>query len=362
MGIRANIVRSRVLLVLVAALASSGVAAQAASACEVQNATTKATFATLQAGVTAAAAGNTLKIIGTCEGNTIIEKSLTITGKSTTAPTLKGSGAYGPVVLIAHSTTVTISKLTITGGTGNLMGGGIDNEGTLTVSNATISGNTQAGEGGGIYNGGALTLVHSIVTGNTAADGGGIANENILKLQYSTVSGNTAEYSQGNGGGIYEAKGGPLTLEHSTVSGNTATHQGGGIYDEFGHEATLSNSTLSGNTAEEGGGIFTEIGPITLQHSIVKGNTASFSGGGIYNAHSGVTVTESVVTGNDAGEDGGGLFNGIGAVVLLNPKTKITKNKATIKGGGIYDAHEGKVVEAGGTVTSNTPENLYTEP
>ena len=244
MGIRTG-------LVLAVVLAVSGVVAQAASACEVQNKTSKAKYTELQAAVNAAEAGQTLKVTGTCEGNTTVEKDLTIIGKSPEATTLKGTGS-GSVVTIIGGVTVTVSKLTITGG--------------------------KASDGGGIYNEGTLTLSKATVSGNTAEEGGGIFNE------VATV-----------------------TLENSTVSGNTAA-RGDGMYN-YGGTATLNKATVSGNTA-------------------------TALGGGIYNL----------------------------GTATLNPKTKITENKASNKGGGIYDGKYAILVEAGGTVLGNTPENLYTQP
>jgi len=273
---------------VLAAFLAVGLVAMTASAamaagCAVENTTSHAKYAgTLQEAVEAAGAGNTLKVSGTCEGETTIGKSVTITGKSAAATILKGTGA-STVVTISPGTTVKITKITITGGHGET-GGGITNKGTLALTKATVRANTATNRGGGISNDGTLTLKGSTVSGNTAYEGGGISNEED-------------------------------TLSKATV--------------------TLSTSTVSGNTASEGGGgISTEGGAVTLTASTVKENTARL---------------------------GGGIFNGFGTVTL-NHKTVITKNTAAFGGGGgICNTEHAKLIEAGGTVTENTPENVVNE-
>ena len=62
------------------------------------------------------------------------------------------------MLTIDSGVTVTISSLTITGGS-SFEGAGIDNGGSVTLTGGShISGNTAGGDGGGIYNFGGTTV------------------------------------------------------------------------------------------------------------------------------------------------------------------------------------------------------------
>ena len=175
--------------------------------------------------------------------------------------------------------------------------------GNLSLTNVTITGGS-ADNGGGIENlGGTVTLNFSTVTRNTATDaGGGIASATglvgtsvaKLTLNFSRVTDNsqTAGPASSNslgGGGILSILG-KVTLNVSQVSGNTAMGLvGGGIasgdYINFSGTSsflTLNNSRVTGNTAPNagGGGIQNLLGTVTVNNSQVNGNT-SLNGGGI---------------------------------------------------------------------------------
>lgn len=319
-----------------------------------------------------------------------------------TSITLKGAGAGrttisggGPVVTIGSDVSVSISGVTITGGSNPFTGGGIFNEGTLTLTNCIVSDNTAKSGGGidnepggkltledskvtgndatfaagGIYSSaGTATLIHSVVRDNTAEDGGGIfIFRGTVSLTDSTVSANRAGYS-GLGGGIYNANyEGTLTLEHSTVSDNTAgteghgsDENGGGIYNSG--TAALTNSTLSDNrAAHTGGGIFNRRGAtLTFEAGRISGNAAGEDGGGIDNPGA-ATLTNSKVIVNTAGEEGGGIYNlGENASLTLTDDT-VSGNSAVL-GGGIYnysgrnftDFLIGTLTLANSTVSDNT--------
>jgi predicted outer membrane repeat protein len=224
----------------------------------VEDSTAGTLYATFQAAVKAAKSGDTLNVQGTCEGDTTIEKNLTIQGQGAGA-TLNGENQSGSVVTI-RSATVSISGLTITGGNSPFEGGGIRilaelrilGEPPVTLTNSTVTGNTAKGKGGGIYEeGGTLTLTNSTVSGNTAPSGGGIYSADIdpgpaLTLTSSTVSGNTATY----GGGIYLGVGTAHIEEKSSVTGNTAGRKGGGIYNVSATLTIEHPEEVSGNTPD----------------------------------------------------------------------------------------------------------------
>ena len=251
--------------------------------------------------------------------------------------------------------------------------------GNLSLTNVTITGGS-ADNGGGIENvGGTVTLNFSTVTRNTATDaGGGIASATFdpssvakLTLNFSRVTDNSqtagpADPNSLGGGGIVSILG-KATLNVSQVSGNTAMgFVGGGIasgdYMNFSGTSsflTLNNSRVTGNTAPNagGGGIQNLLGTVAVNNSQVNGNS-SLNGGGISSGNgaggvvppgpSHLTLNNSQVNGNTATAPvpqpgsmsgppiaAGGIANG-GVAVLNN--TQVNNNTAShTSGGGIVN-------------------------
>jgi hypothetical protein len=215
----------------------------------------------LRQAIADAPSGGTIVFAPALRGETIalssgaleIAKNLSIQGPGSDRLSVSGSNTSG-VFDVASGETVTISGLTITGGSAS-QGGGISNAGNLTLDHDAVTGNQAGpfiGEGGGIYNSGTLALDHSTVSGNQAsafsAEGGGMYNSGTATLDHSAVSDNQAASTLADGGGIMNS-GGTLTLQNSTISGNTVmgtsgslggTSFGGGIAD-FPTETTPSN-------------------------------------------------------------------------------------------------------------------------
>ena len=227
----------------------------------------------LQAAIASAAPGTRLIVTGTCPGNFTIDKDLTLLGQGTAV--LDGQNA-GTTLAVSSGATVRVHDLRITGGSGELAGGGIsngffDSGGTLTLRGSVVSGNFALVAGGGIVSNGTLRLKETTVSDNiVGAAGGGIFNSESgnAKLDDSTVSGNTTLISWG--GGIENLA--ALTLNDTRVSGNRAATFAGGIIN-FSGNATLNDSTVSGNTAgTNGGGIFLNAGEVTLNDTPVTDN------------------------------------------------------------------------------------------
>ena len=205
---------------MVAGLAPASAAAT--PACRVKNPTQDTWFATstgqaLTRAIAAATPGDRLNVFGRCRGSFSIGKALRIVGSTNRQdPTvLDGAGGEG-VLFVSERVTVTLTRLTITGGNATeRVGGGIQNGGLLTLNRTTVTGNRSATDGGGIYNYGTLTLNDSRLTANTAGGGGGgLFSEGVATLNRSRVTGNTAAY----GGGILSVN--TLTLNQTVVSGN----------------------------------------------------------------------------------------------------------------------------------------------
>ncbi|HEX5617053.1 MAG TPA: choice-of-anchor Q domain-containing protein [Solirubrobacteraceae bacterium] len=138
----------------------------------------------------------------------------------------------------------------------------------ITISGVTISGGSTTGPGGGIFlnSTAALNLSDSAVAGNSADRGGGIYSLGPLDIKRSLIASNDALGTSDDafGGGI-EVANGSATLENTTISGNEAlsdtgvTGRGGGIYASANLD--LHNVTIAGNEAGtgafgDGGGLF----------------------------------------------------------------------------------------------------------
>jgi hypothetical protein len=324
-------------------------AAAAAPACLVTNGHTGKTYGSLQEAVDAAKARATLRVSGTCYGDTEIDKSLTIEGESSSESgpaTLNGQNSSqrpGSVITVYRSARlngrvhrprrlhVDVVGLTITGG--YLWGTGV---------------NGHAPEGGGVVNaGGSLSLTDSTVSGNTAYDGGGIANED-----------EPAHNSCCEGVGS-------ITLDNTTVTANTG-FRGGGMVNEQQGSMALTDSVVSGNISSYGGGIFNSgAGSLVLTRTTLSGNLADWGGGIINEGQATLTLADSTLAQNHA-RDGGGIFNQEGLVSFAG-SSSVTLNVASEHGGGIYvfDRYGGGAIvyEAGwtGAVRGNKPDDIFVE-
>jgi len=324
-----------------------------------------------------AISGNTAMVGGgisnrgmlTVQGNSIISGNTATSGD--------GGGIENSVYWNGNkffTPTMTITGSTITGNYAANRGGGIYNGGTATVTGTSVSSNTAKSYGGGIANAGMLTIQESsTISKNKAQYGGGIYNYGMptgtLKLTNSIISGNYANYL---GGGLQND--GTATIRSCTISGNSAARGGGICNDAFTSLSgniiistmTVTGCTISGNNAFLGGGIY-NMGKSTIGSSTVTKNNAKGSGlgsdnkgfgGGIYCSGPGTsTVIDSTISENSAAYSGGGIYNGktlFGSLPypsILNVKdSAISKNTAKI-GGGI--SNDATATITGSTVSKN---------
>src|SRR4051812_39143464 len=155
----------------------------------------------LQAKINAAPAGSTLLVKGTCVGNFVIGKSLTLQGNPTA--TLDGNQA-SHTVLISGTHTVHLANLTITRGLATTGGGIQASAGKLFLVHVTVSDDYASGttaQGGGIFFGNGTLSIASSVIRNDVAAGSSSGTANAL------------------GGGILIEKG-TLTIAGSTIRNN----------------------------------------------------------------------------------------------------------------------------------------------
>ncbi|MBC7796654.1 MAG: hypothetical protein H7Z37_07265, partial [Pyrinomonadaceae bacterium] len=167
-------------------------------------------------------------------GTLQITGALTISGPGANLLTISGNNTNG--IFYVNNQAVSISGLTLTGGTGSAIDGSTDGSaifaegGTLNLNSLQISGNATMNGNGTVYFFGGTN--HTI--SNT------------------TFSGNSVESCGG-----FDNDGGSLAVTNTTIIGNTATGVAtfgfGGGFCNFG-STTIVNSTITGNSAISGGG------------------------------------------------------------------------------------------------------------
>ena len=289
------------LAIVAAGGAGTVTAAAANNATTVTVCASGCTYTTISDAVAAASSGEVIKVsAGTYDGGFVISTSLTIQGANRKTTIISGGAANHGTVVEVEANPVTISGVTITGGTwsstsGETGGGVVVGSGALNLRNCYINNNEgNDGAGGGAINSYATTnILGCRIENNTSGGGGGqggaihVGGSGVVNITNGTIDNNSA----GWGGGFDIDAGGSVTLQGTQVQGNTASHQGGGI-DNNG-SLTVTGARVSRNSAGgEGGGVI-QNGSATFNNSYVVLNTSTGgvgSGGGIY-VTSGNTVT-----------------------------------------------------------------------
>jgi hypothetical protein len=200
--------------------------------------------------------------------------SITIQGPGQSLLAVSGDG-LSLVFAVDAEVTATLSGLTITGGSADSQGGGLDvaYDGSSDLVDCTISGNSADSRGGGIYNGGTIALTGCTVADNSAGD---------------------------PGGGVYNN--GTISMTGCTVSGNSAGTVGGGVYVNYG-SATLTDCTISGNSDSRGAGLQVYYATVVVVNCTISGNSAvEYGGSGVQNYSGQVSLTNTIVAANPGGD------------------------------------------------------------
>ncbi|MFC3834008.1 MULTISPECIES: beta strand repeat-containing protein [Deinococcus] len=310
--------------------------------------------------------GGTLKIAGgTFENNT--------------------AGKYGGAFQVnQNGTAFTMTGGTIRGNRAGLAGGGISSGISVTLTGGTIEGNTTEGTGGGVNTYALSGVKHTVTLGGSlvirnnkaATYGGGVAaggadaGSVIYDMQGATIQGNAAQIA---GGGMNLDHAVTLNLSGGSISGNTAVKTGGGI--TVGGTVTMTGGSITGNSATNrtsgadtgggGGGVRLYAGSrMTASGGTISNNTAWYGGGvetnGAYQTSptSTFVLSGATVSGNRAdGLDGGGFWND-GSLTIQSGS--VTGNTTTRNGGGVFNTTKAAYAQPGGSVSGNTPDNVFT--
>ena len=241
---------------------------------------------TIQAGINAAANGDTVLVAAGTYRETINFMGKAITVASASGPRvtiIDGSSVGGPVVrfVMAETSKAVLRGFTIQGGTLCCFpyeGGGIEvNNSSPSIIGNVIQNNVGAGNGGGIniYFGSPLVRGNTI-NGNSVAfsggtEGGGI---DILGSSSAQIVGNsvTANFGVGFGGGIGLNGGSNAVIRNNRITGNTAESEGGGIWLANNSDEIIVQNLIAKNTAPSGSGIYSLI-PSSAPGFVVVNNT-----------------------------------------------------------------------------------------
>ncbi len=270
---------------------------------------------------------NGLNTITLTSGELLITSNITISGNTPPITVTRSTDTGIPnfrIFNIGAGATVTISNLTISGGTlavtgpGTVNGGGIFNAGTLTIINSTVTNNRAIGSGGnspscfggGIYNTGILISRANILSNNMAVcgsfnnstgRGGALYSSGSITLTDTEITGNRAEGSIGlttqgdsGGGGIFST--GSANLIGCSINNNStrATRASGGGMNVT--TVNLTNSTISNNSASSSGSV-----------GFVRGGGIA-GGGNINNSTISYNDISTATSGDPSISGGGGVF------------------------------------------------------
>lgn len=237
---------------------------------------------------------------------------------ATGSSTLLGTNS-SRALFLSTTGAVTLTRLSITGGSVSGDGGGlfVQGAGTVVLHGVLVFGNHASGAGGNLYvNGSSNGVVQlasgSALTAGSAQDGGGVAcsGAGLLFLDANVVVANNT--ATADGGGAHLASG--CSLDSRAVGS-----AGGGIV----------NNQAGGN----GGGVMVESGAILSTHVFagtglaeISGNSADNNGGGVAVVGSGSRADLYFVrlANNHADSVGGALLvDGAANVRLARPSAAV---------------------------------------
>jgi predicted outer membrane repeat protein len=281
-------------------------------------------------------------------GPLTITRGVAITGPGASNLAVDGNGldrvfVVGQIFTQDLRLNVSISGLTVTGGSA-AFGGGLANFGTLTLTDCVLSNNAAtANGGGGVYNVGALTLTGCTFSGNTTGGSGPTAGGGLQNISPGTVTANNCTFAgntaTGSGpaasSGAGAANSGAMSISGCTFSGNSAASDGGAVYSDGA--LTVSTTTFSNNSAgSDGGAIRSGGSSLSITASTFTGNTAVSVGGALDTTDATATLSNCTLVANTAGSLGGAVeAEALGGAVTLTNVT-VTANRVTAGSSGRF--------------------------
>lgn len=259
-----------------------------------------------------------------------ITSNLAILGPPGGVTLLRDTGGQR-LVCVAPGAMVSLTGLTLWGGSASSGGGGVWNEGDLTIDGVTFQscGSVPRGPpfydlsgfGGGIHNVGTLTFRNSSMIFNYAGMvGGGIYNGPGASLEV-TNSYFSGCYAEAGGGAIANLSSGAVRVVNSTFNNNSQQYAFGNAGAPFGGGGAIGNSgnmhidqcTFSNNwTRESNGGAVFNKGSVGVSASTFVGNHVRtnymFGMGGAVASEGAMGITNCTFTANRSPAGGSAVY------------------------------------------------------
>jgi hypothetical protein len=267
-------------------------------------------YATIQAGITAAVAGDTVLVAcGTYNENSITMKSGVIlrsaTGLFDCATINAGATTYRVMTCTSLASGTVVEGFTLMNGR-NSTGAGVSCSGSSVLfKQCKFTGNTATSTGGGIYiPSGSPAFVSCTFQSNSATQGGGAyISGGSPSFTTCTFLSNTATSATNGGGGVY-CTGTTASFSHCAWTTNTA-QLSGALY--AASAITMHGCTFTSNTATAGnaGAIrLYNAGTVQADSCSFASNTATAYGGALDVDGSTLVLARSTVSGNSAASCG----------------------------------------------------------
>jgi len=283
-----------------------------------------------------------------CEGvhalSLVVTADVDIQALDGHAVTLDGGGEATVVEVAAGATAVSLSGVTITGGTTGSAavnrGGGLHCHTTaqLTITDTSFVDNQGAsGAGMGLADGCEASLVDVVFEGNEAAEyGGGIH----LEGGSLTLTGVLFDSNVGpsGGGAIWAMDADTVSLTDVELTNNEG-YEGGGLGLDTIASVTIIGGEFNRNAAEDGGAIWLSNTDLSIEGTAFVRNAAYGAGGGIAsNFYSDISVDQAVFDRNSSRQWGGAAR--IYSSTMAVTDSTFTGNSASWYGGALasYDA------------------------
>ena len=251
-------------------------------------------YASVQAAITAATAGDALTLSAETftEAEIVVNKDLVIQGAGMTDTIVQASTSFnanqGRVFQIDPDVAVTIRDMTLRNGDPlydstslySRCGGAVHNQGTILLERVRLADGQADYGGSAVYTTGDATLVDCWVNNNYYDSVLSVDASGSLTLLRTRVSGNMSTPISASGA---------LALIDSSITGNRGTYA---VY--VASELHATNTTISDNWLDVAG-VYASSGRVYLDQSTVAGNILEEDGAGIYEYNSGMAYIRNTI-------------------------------------------------------------------
>jgi hypothetical protein len=216
-----------------------------------------------------------------------------------------------------------------------------------TITHCDLTDNVSKRGGGlAIENNCSPTVSYCTIVRNEAPLAGGvyIKTNSAPLFEHCVIDSNSLDTVNGTGGGLQAAASSQITLRNCSVNGNTATGPGGGLHFSDEVTAVIESTTVQYNTTggeyAPGGGIYCEISDMDLDFCTISHNSAPDSnsdGGAMFLFFtSNTTITNCTIAENGTTTTPDSLGGGITCFAGASPAIENTIIAYNGPGRGLY--------------------------